>query len=501
MAAADKHIEFTLPEVLKDFVFDLHDATRRSRRIEDAAPLYDTRFRELSEKYFAQSSWPMPDEIASECNNDATFLLFYRYFYIFLHYIQAKHLYRELTLRHLFARLKYAPLELYMDAWSNYVSLFDTILQNADDFITISPQWAFDIVQEYVYQFQAFCQYRTQVVGRSETEIAFLSKESEVWSRKSVEFTLSQLCKLAAKSTSTIHGLIGYFSQIGLARLECLLSDYPAALDASSSISFSSNNELYLQVPAAHVDVYYHVGISLIMSRRYADAMDVLGGLLLHINRLMKPGSIGTVRPAVLSVFQKMLDKTISLVAICMALCPAHRPDEQVTEAVSNKCGEKFRKLNAGEASTFTEMFENSCPKFISGAVPDYSTPSNLCQEAFSSQVYIFTSEVKQCISLLKLATYLKLYASMDINKLAKFMETTPAELTSRLQLYKEKASSKQALDYFLSFRIEGDTLYVEVPETQTRNNTANESFFRTAIRKNQEVATTIDKVFRSNGF
>ena len=61
-----KSIDFLLPEV-KDFIFDLHHATRNSFRLDEVQLLYDVQFKDLSEKYFAQSSWPSPSHVASEC--------------------------------------------------------------------------------------------------------------------------------------------------------------------------------------------------------------------------------------------------------------------------------------------------------------------------------------------------------------------------------------------------------------------------------------------------
>jgi hypothetical protein len=51
---------------------------RRSRRAEDVQKLYETKFKEITDKYFNQSAWPDVKLIASEANNDEQFLLFYK---------------------------------------------------------------------------------------------------------------------------------------------------------------------------------------------------------------------------------------------------------------------------------------------------------------------------------------------------------------------------------------------------------------------------------------
>jgi hypothetical protein len=67
-----------LPDAVKDFVFDLHDAMRRSTRVEEVQRLYDIKFKEITEKSYAQSAWPDSKVIASEASNDEGFLVFYR---------------------------------------------------------------------------------------------------------------------------------------------------------------------------------------------------------------------------------------------------------------------------------------------------------------------------------------------------------------------------------------------------------------------------------------
>jgi hypothetical protein len=78
-------VDFGLPAAIKDFLFDLHDAVRRSTRMDEVARLYDVKFKEITEKYFAQSPWPDSKIIAAEVGNDDGFLHFYRYAVAVLH--------------------------------------------------------------------------------------------------------------------------------------------------------------------------------------------------------------------------------------------------------------------------------------------------------------------------------------------------------------------------------------------------------------------------------
>jgi translation initiation factor 3 subunit L len=84
MSDAQRTIDFHLPDAIKDFIFDLHSASRRSLNLSEVESQYDVKFREVTEKYFPNSPWPEPSAIAIECGDDGVFLLFYRFFFFFL---------------------------------------------------------------------------------------------------------------------------------------------------------------------------------------------------------------------------------------------------------------------------------------------------------------------------------------------------------------------------------------------------------------------------------
>ncbi|CAN0035220.1 unnamed protein product, partial [Sphacelaria rigidula] len=51
----------------------------------------------------------------------------------------------------------------YLESWYNYCRLFDMLLDCRDTNLVITEAWAFDLIHEFVYQFQSFCQMRGQV--------------------------------------------------------------------------------------------------------------------------------------------------------------------------------------------------------------------------------------------------------------------------------------------------------------------------------------------------
>lgn len=104
-------IEVKLPESIGNWIFDLHDATRRALRSEDVKSLYEVEYKELTDKYFSQSAWPMSKVVAPECNHDEQFLIFYN----------------ELRTRHIFTSLKTQLADLtladFTESWNNYIAV------------------------------------------------------------------------------------------------------------------------------------------------------------------------------------------------------------------------------------------------------------------------------------------------------------------------------------------------------------------------------------------
>jgi hypothetical protein len=96
-----------------------------------------------------------------------------------------------MTLRH-FVKSKPSVTD-HLEAWSNYTGIFEFLLQMKLPEVAVSAQWANDIVQEFVYHFQDFCQYRAQVSARTEEEIARMQACKTAWSLPEVVRILTAL--------------------------------------------------------------------------------------------------------------------------------------------------------------------------------------------------------------------------------------------------------------------------------------------------------------------
>jgi len=440
-----------VPQTLTDFVFDLYDSVTLSQLPEEQGRLYNTVLRELSAKYFATSPWPSPQSIASECNGDPLFLAFYR----------------ELTHRHWHA-VSRPTLRDRMEGWDVYRELFDELLETAESDASpsttqaklfIIPEWTFDILHEFVYQFQGFCQFRTTLYASANKHnllggpgepnpkaphhvvenVAILKEAGDVWNVETVYQYLSRLVAIGtSQKVPPAYQYFGIFASVALSRLECLLSDYTGCLQAMAPIV---ENTLVVQLPkpqlaadeeeasvyepktfsqvvhsvfAARISLTYHAGIAFLMVRRYKDAISMVGELCSYMQRGFKTGQLRKLPNS--DQFFKNFDRMIALLALCTHLCPNSNLEESITKAIREKHGAQLSK------EAYGEIFVGCSPKFISPFLPDFSQPGLIMDNAVKHQVRLLEqNELASQTTFRELRSFLKLYTSISVSKLEAF--------------------------------------------------------------------------------
>ena len=63
--------------------------------------------------------------------------------------------------------------------------------------LELPNQWLWDIIDEFIYQFQSFCQYRSKVKSKNEIELKSLRERPDIWN---VHNVLNVLYSLIQKS-------------------------------------------------------------------------------------------------------------------------------------------------------------------------------------------------------------------------------------------------------------------------------------------------------------
>ncbi|KAJ1569964.1 Eukaryotic translation initiation factor 3 subunit L, partial [Nowakowskiella sp. JEL0078] len=433
-------VQVQVPDLVRNFIVHFYRAFADANTWE-LHSIYENSFNRLSEKLFQKQPWPEPEAIAPLANNDQVFLI----------------LYRELYYRHIYSKLQ-PTFEDRIASYTNYCDLFNLILNSSEEPINLElpNQWLWDIIDEFIYQFQSYCQYRSKTKNKSENEIFEISKRPDAWN---VHNVLNVLYSLIQKSrineqlwvsknggdmmeaagefgSRPLYRMLGYFSIVGLLRVQCLLGDYILALKTMENIELGKKG-LFARVTACHVTTYYYIGFAYMMMRRYSDAVKAFAHILLFVSRTKQYHT----RSYQYEVISKKCEQMYAMLAMCLALSP-QRIDENVQTLLKEKYGEQLTKMQKGEEGVpvFEELFSFACPKFISPVPPSFdSVPADTTKY----QQQRFIAEVSQQLMVTTIRSFLKLYTTLDIKKLAVFLNMTPEELRTQLLVFKHKTRQR----------------------------------------------------------
>ncbi|RPD65447.1 hypothetical protein L226DRAFT_530970 [Lentinus tigrinus ALCF2SS1-7] len=445
-----------IPDVVKRFIAHFHQAVL-DNNLAEITVAYESGWNRLTEKFYSKTEWPEAEVIAPLVNDDQIFLV----------------LYRELYYRHVYSRLS-PDIDDRFHSYENSCELFNYLL-NSDGPVPLElpEQWLWDIIDEFIYQFQSFCVWRSKVKSKTEEELSLLADANQVWSSYSV---LNVLYSLIQKSkinehlvalqegksaeeiaeivgeygTRPLYKLLGYFSIIGLLRVHSLLGDFTLALKVMENVELNQKSP-FTRVTACHVTTYYYVGFCYIMLRRYPDAIRAFVSILNFILRMRQYHT----RSYQYDQINKTADRMYALFAICNALSPT-RVDDNISNIVKERYGEQFSKMSRGEEGipAFEELFLYACPKFISANPPPYDDADLLAAyvedhpvEPAQRHLSLFLSEVRAQAPVPTLRSFLKLYTSLDAKKLAGFLDADEEEMVQQLMVMKQSSRSVSRVD------------------------------------------------------
>jgi len=231
---------------------------------------------------------------------------------------------------------------------------------------------------------------------------------------------------------------LGYFSLVGLLRLHSLLGDYYQAIKVLENIELNKKS-LYSRVPGCQITTYYYVGFAYMMMRRYADAIRTFTNILLYVQRTKTMFQTKSYQN---DQINKQTDQMFVLLAICLVLHPQRIDESLLTTLREKNYAEKMNKMQRGEMAEFEASFTFSCPKFLSPVPPAYDAVNfddGLHKEPLKLQLKVFLEEVQQQLMLPTIRSYLKLYTTMPLDKMAGFMEMPAEEFRNHLLAFKHK--------------------------------------------------------------
>jgi len=439
-----QHSADFVPDAIKNFLRYFRDMINEGNTFE-VANLYENSWPKLSEDFFKSSSWPEADEIAPFVQDDHHFII----------------LYKELYYRHIYARINGGPkIEQRFESYYNYCNLFNCILTSgAPVTLDLPNQWLWEIIDEFIYQFQSFVLFRAKLDKKTNEELEILKGNPRTWDVLQVLNVLHSMVDKsninkqlemysAGKDPDLVAGefgrhplykMLGYFSLVGLLRLHSLLGDFHQAIKVLENVELNKKS-LYSRVPGCQISMYYYVGFAYMMMRRYADAIRTFSNILLYIQRTRGLFQMKTYQN---DQINKQTEQMYHLLAMCLVLHP-QRIDESLHSTLKEKpYAEKMNRMQAGNMDEFKECFKFACPKFLSPVPPpiDGNTEASrmVHQEPLKLQLQVFMDEVAQQKQLPTIRSYLKLYTSMPLDKLANYLEMSVDELEMCLLAFKHK--------------------------------------------------------------
>lgn len=375
--------------------------------------MYSHTFPTLSERFFKGSYWPRAEVIAHLVDQDHVFCM----------------LYKELYFRHVYASV-IPSLEQRQESWKNYCELF-TIILSSNLNMQLPNGWLWDMIDEFVYQFQSYLQYRGRLSGKESEEIAALQEAEGTWSATEVIFFLKELItrsnireELAAPggiealyttegysaTSSNVLKMLGYFSLIGLLRVHTVLGDPLAGLKALHPLNPHARKGLFAtKIAMAAITMMYYCGYAYLYMERYLDAARCFNFGTTYITRVKSHHARGPGYDQILKKNEQMY----ALLAITISLCPAasRQLDEAVGTMLREKYGEKIKNMTSN-TEAYEELFAYACPKFASASPPVWSdATSNTNEVAHKVQLAAFMDGVKKRKHLPALKQVLKLYS------------------------------------------------------------------------------------------
>lgn len=428
-----------VPDQVREFILVLHKAILE-RNVYEIQNLYENTFNKITESYYKHVPWPDEKQVKDIVNfneeQDDLFII----------------LYKDLYFRHVYARCTNITTELRLKSFFNYCSLFNEILRTDKPInLDLPNQWLWDIIDEFIYQFQSFTFFKAKAAAAtnlSPEDLDTINKPS-IWN---VHAVLNVLYSLVEKSNINeqlkefnngrnpddvagefgrhiFYKMLGYFSLIGLLRLHSILGDHHLAIKVLENIDLNRQQLQSMaisRVLACQVTTFYYVGFAYMMMRRYSDAIRTFSNILVYLQRT-KP--IYNYRTFQIELIEKQTEQIYKLLAICLALHP-QRIDESILSQMNEKLHDSYIKLQAGDIKEFENIFRQACPKIIS------FVPGN---KSYKHQMTIFLDEVEHQHKLLEMRSFLKFYTTMPIAKLAEFLEIEPAEFNRYLLCFKHK--------------------------------------------------------------
>jgi len=466
------HQEPPLDKPVKDFIVGFSEALNRSANTNEQTSgirtrtetqilnYYSIQFNKHTERVYKNANWPTVEVILPLVNNDENFGL----------------LYDIMRVRHMCGRLgNKIGLEVRVHAFQLYTQLFNKVM-NGEFSFDLPNEWLWDLMDEFLYNFQTFCQYRQK---KSVASTAQKEELEKVWHVRDVLTILEKLVQvsqieklltsaqqksldlLKAGKTHTLT-MLGYYSMIGLLRVHTILGDFATALESVSAIPlFGSdasvgrssriffNEYIYSRVIACHVTLFYFYTFCCLASGKYYSAVRLLNLLLVYLNRYLSNNKGASDLSFQNEFVAKMSEQCYGLLALSVLMLTGNsqsyagvfivftskslpgnfRLEESVRVNLREKFGDKMNKIY-GSMINGTNEYIPVVEEILVYCAPKLINPSiDVADDNPAKFVRLFVKqgEVAHMAQLCPVKSWIRLFTQTDLKVLSKQIKSADA--------------------------------------------------------------------------
>jgi hypothetical protein len=418
-------LESHIPQEVAIFLRALNDACLRGATSELNA-LYESDREELTTKFYTQNralkerfrNWPKPQYVRR-----------------YLTHPVAAQLYEFIFYRHLFTDRSVKQDFQVKNAWDMFSRLFHMINFSAKNNIFLPNGLLWDFFDEFTYQLCKIYKENVHTPKYSYWNIRDVTKLLDTLvSQTRVVDELKAVKSGAARadsifSTTNVRAGGGVCALITLIRIDVLLGDYYGALNRAEVLDpWGKGRDVVVSVPPALVSLYYNLGLSYMMLRRYVDA-----------NKIFR------IALSVKALNRRFVDNIQQQAACLLGTCCilGGLPSEGISAFFTDKRGlhqyeEASVQMTQGNENAFADTFYKNTPEFLSLPV-DCAMKQHDPKENKNHQQRMFLREVEQLQQVIQLRGYFKVYRNIALDKVPRLVDASEGDELAALFAMKHK--------------------------------------------------------------
>ncbi|ETO26864.1 eukaryotic translation initiation factor 3 subunit 6 interacting protein [Reticulomyxa filosa] len=421
----------------------------------DVKAIYNSyqEFEDITEKTFKVSQWPVDGAVIKALTVDR---------------------------KHCFERCEITrdnTVNTFGSSWQNYINLFNYFIACGDNSEKDSSEnnklpdipntWLWDIINSFISQFQYFHNWRfkpenVKFLQKILTNTKEKQRFQSMWNVQQVLRYLHVLVGVARISlrhnapiseedslipVSNTLRMVGFFSLIGLLRVNTMIGDYRTGLETLDPLDLRRKSAL-TRIDTCYITAQYHLAFCYLMTRRWIDAHHTLTSILQRYQR--KAWQLGrkprkqqeeelTEQDIYIDLYlsrDALLERSYALLAVAHALVPRKLDEKLIGDPLEELFSREMSRIKDGNEETrkesFESLFSKGCPNLIN--VTDLLPDQDNTAQGEDVCIYIFVALVAyqfeafyrtlQNRDVSRYKEELKLYCTIPVSKLSEQIRT-----------------------------------------------------------------------------